>query len=102
MYAESTKEDAMSSVTLFTVRGIPVRVHPSWLAVYGLIAWTPVREVMRAIIGQVTATPNESLWHAFEKVSQNGLGRVAVVEDGRLAGYLSVKDAAHVLAIAGR
>jgi Zn-dependent protease len=67
-------------------------------------AWptTMVREVMRPITDQVTAAPGESLWTAFEKVSQNGLGRVAVVEDGRLAGYLSVKDAAHVLALAGR
>jgi Zn-dependent protease len=63
---------------------------------------TTVRQVMRPITGQVTATPGESLWHAFAKVSQNGLGRLAVGENGRLEGYLSDKDAVHELAIAGR
>ena len=28
------------TVTLFRVRGIPVRVHMSWLVVFGLIAWS--------------------------------------------------------------
>jgi Zn-dependent protease/CBS domain-containing protein len=27
-------------VTLFRVGGIPVRVHPSWLVIFGLIAWS--------------------------------------------------------------
>src|SRR5712692_4849625 len=29
-----------STATLFRVRGIPVRVHMSWLVVFGLIAWS--------------------------------------------------------------
>ena len=28
------------AVTLFRVAGIPVRVHVSWLAIYGLLAWS--------------------------------------------------------------
>jgi Zn-dependent protease len=28
------------TLTLFRVRGIPVRVHVSWLVVFGLIAWS--------------------------------------------------------------
>ena len=28
------------SLTLFSIRGIPVRVHVSWLVIYGLIAWS--------------------------------------------------------------
>ncbi len=27
-------------VTLFRVAGIPIRIHPSWLAIFGLIAWS--------------------------------------------------------------
>jgi Zn-dependent protease/CBS domain-containing protein len=29
-----------NTLTLFFIRGIPVRVHVSWLVIYGLIAWT--------------------------------------------------------------
>jgi CBS domain-containing protein len=36
---------------------------------------------------------------AFQKLSQNGLGRLAVVDDGRLVGYLSIKDVTHLLAM---
>jgi Zn-dependent protease/CBS domain-containing protein len=66
-------------------------------------AWpaTTVREVMRPASADVTAAPRDSLWEAFQKVSRNGLGRLAVVDDGQLAGYLSVKDVMHVLTIAG-
>jgi CBS domain-containing protein len=44
-------------------------------------------------------SPRESLWQALEKVSGNGVGRVAVVDGDRLAGYLSVKDIMHVLTV---
>jgi Zn-dependent protease/CBS domain-containing protein len=60
-----------------------------------------VREVMRPLTPDLAISPAESLWTAFERVSGNGAGRVAVVEDGRLVGYLSVKDVLHVLALAG-
>jgi CBS domain-containing protein len=36
---------------------------------------------------------------ALEKLSRNGLGRLAVLEGGRLAGYLSLKDVLHVLTV---
>jgi CBS domain-containing protein len=45
------------------------------------------------------AAPGDSLWSAFQKLSQNGLGRLAVVSDGRLAGYLSIKDVTHLIAV---
>jgi len=66
-------------------------------------AWpaTTVREVMRPLTEALTASPRESLWEAFQKVSRNGLGRLAVVDSGRLVGYLSVKDLFHVLTLAG-
>jgi Zn-dependent protease len=60
-----------------------------------------VREVMRPLTPDLAVSPAESLWTAFERVSRNGVGRVAVVEDGRLVGYLSVKDIVHVLALTG-
>jgi Zn-dependent protease len=67
-------------------------------------AWptTAVHKVMRPVTGQMTAGPRDSLWGAFEKVSRNGLGRLAIVENGRVVGYLSIRDIAHVLALAGR
>ena len=65
----------------------------------GRRAETPVRQVMRALDDSLAAAPGDSLWAAFEKLSRNGLGRLAVVEDGGLAGYLSLKDVLHVLGL---
>lgn len=61
---------------------------------------TRVRELMLPLTDSLTAGPGDPLWQAFEKLSGNGLGRLAVVERGRLAGYLSVKDVAHIMAVA--
>jgi Zn-dependent protease/predicted transcriptional regulator len=61
---------------------------------------TPVRRLMLPLTDALVAAPADSLWRAFEKLTQNGLGRVVVLEDGRLVGYLSVKDVMHVLAMA--
>jgi Zn-dependent protease/CBS domain-containing protein len=58
-----------------------------------------VREVMRPLTDTLVASPQESLWLALEKVSRNGIGRLAVVDRDRLAGYLSVKDIMHVLTV---
>ena len=44
--------------------------------------------------------PGDSLADALERLAQNGLGRAAVVEDGVLVGYLSLRDVLHVLTIA--
>jgi Zn-dependent protease/predicted transcriptional regulator len=58
-----------------------------------------VRDVMRPATDTLVASPRESLWFALEKVSRNGIGRLAVVDRDRLAGYLSVKDIMHVLTV---
>jgi len=61
---------------------------------------TPVESVMVPLSDDLVVSPDDSLWQALEKVSRNGVGRLAVIDDGRLAGYLSVKDVMHVLAVA--
>ena len=63
------------------------------------LAETRSREIMRPLAEGLTAAPGDSLWQAFEKLAQNGLGRLAVLDGGRLVGYLSVKDVMHVLAL---
>ena len=60
------------------------------------------RDVMHPLSDALTVSPGDSLWHALEKLTRNGLGRVAVLDAGRLVGYLSVKDVAHVLAVAAK
>jgi Zn-dependent protease len=60
---------------------------------------TPAREVMLPIDASLTAAPADRLWSAFDKLSRNGLGRLAVVHEGALVGYLSLKDVSHVLAV---
>lgn len=60
---------------------------------------TPVRQVMRRLDDSLTAAPGDGLWTALEKLSGNGLGRLAVVEDGALVGYLSLKDVLHILGL---
>ncbi|MBI3455414.1 MAG: site-2 protease family protein [Candidatus Rokubacteria bacterium] len=62
-------------------------------------AETPVREIMLPVTEPLIAAPGDRLWQAFEKLSQNGLGRLAVVENGALVGYLSLKDVLHILAV---
>jgi CBS domain-containing protein len=62
-------------------------------------AETRVSDVMQRIGDSLTAAPGDDLWAAFQKLSGNGLGRVAVVDGGRLVGYLSAKDVLHVLAV---
>ncbi len=60
---------------------------------------TTVRAAMRPLDPALVAAPADSLWEAFQKVTANGVGRLAVVERDRLVGYLSVKDVLHVLAV---
>jgi Zn-dependent protease/CBS domain-containing protein len=66
-------------------------------------AWasTRVREAMRQVEPDLLVGPRDGVLAAFERASRNGLGRLAVVDDGRLAGYLSLKDITHVLALRG-
>jgi Zn-dependent protease/CBS domain-containing protein len=60
-----------------------------------------VREVMRPLREALVVAQTDSLMQAFEKATSNGLGRLAVLESGRLAGYLSIRDITHVLALRG-
>lgn len=60
---------------------------------------TTVGEAMQRIGDPLTASAKDDLWAAFQKLSTNGLGRLAVVDGGRLVGYLSAKDVMHVLAL---
>lgn len=60
---------------------------------------TAVSEVMQPIDAPLTGAPQENLWVAFQKLSTNGLGRLAIVEGERLVGYLSAKDVLHVLSV---
>jgi CBS domain-containing protein len=62
-------------------------------------ASTRVRQLMLPISETLAVAPGDSLWHALEKLTKNGLGRVAVIDDGALVGYLSVKDVMHILAV---
>ena len=54
---------------------------------------------MQPIAEALTARPGDRVPDALEKLSHNGLGRLAVLEGGRLAGYLSLRDVLHVLAV---
>jgi Zn-dependent protease/CBS domain-containing protein len=62
-------------------------------------AGTAVSDVMQPIGESLTAAPGDDLWTAFQKLSTNGVGRLAVVDGGRLVGYLSTKDVLHVLTV---
>lgn len=61
---------------------------------------TRVGDLMHPLGETLQAGPSDPLWQAFQKLSQNGIGRLAVLEDGRLVGYLSIKDVTHILAVA--
>ncbi|HEV8661525.1 MAG TPA: site-2 protease family protein [Candidatus Methylomirabilis sp.] len=61
-----------------------------------------VREAMLPFGPDLQAGPGEAVLDAFARLSQNPVGRMAVVErGGRLVGYLSVKDMLHILALRG-
>ena len=62
---------------------------------------TLVREVMQPLTPELSVSRSDTVYHAFEKASRNGLGRLAVVESERLVGYVSIKDIRHVLALRG-
>lgn len=62
-------------------------------------ATTAVREVMLPLVDTLSAAPGDQVPEALDKLSRNGLGRLAVLDGGRLAGYLSLKDVMHVLAM---
>jgi Zn-dependent protease len=58
-----------------------------------------VRDIMQPVAERLIAAPADALEPVLQKLSQNGLGRVAVVEAGAIVGYLSLKDVLHVLTL---
>lgn len=83
-----------------TLRGI-VSIHE----VHGLPTdrWgeTTVRTLMRPVTDDLTTSPDATALEALAKVSRNGVGRLAVLDDGNLVGYLSLKDITSVLVLRG-
>jgi Zn-dependent protease/predicted transcriptional regulator len=77
-------------IGLDQVKALPPETRPT----------TRARDFMHPLSDALTVAPADSLWQALEKLTRNGLGRVAVLDGVRLVGYLSVKDVAHVLAVA--
>jgi Zn-dependent protease len=60
-----------------------------------------VADLVRPLGDDLTLRPGDTALVALEKASKNGLGRLAVLEGGRLVGYLSLKDITHVLLLRG-
>lgn len=60
-----------------------------------------VRELMRPLTDELIVGPDDSVFNALAKATRNQLGRLAVLNDSRLVGYLSLKDITHVLALRG-
>jgi Zn-dependent protease len=65
--------------------------------------WTLIRvhDVMRPLDGSLVASPTDSAFVALERATTNGVGRLVVVEEGRLLGYVSLKDITHALTLRG-
>lgn len=64
----------------------------------GRRAETPVKEVMHPMSDLLQATPDETVLSALDKLSNNEVGRLIVVNsDGAIAGYLSFRDVARTL-----
>lgn len=60
-----------------------------------------VRELMRPLTDDLIVGPDDSVFDALGKASRNQVGRLAVLKNSRLVGYLSLKDITHVLALRG-
>lgn len=58
-------------------------------------------QVMRPLRDGLVVAQGDSVVRALQKATGNGLGRLAVLESGRLVGYLSLKDITHVLVLRG-
>jgi Zn-dependent protease len=89
--AVTPEGDVQGIVTLHDIHRTP---RERW-------ADTPLAAHLRPLSEDLTAAPGESAFRVFEKASRNGVGRVAVLDEGRLAGYVSLKDLTHVLALHG-
>jgi Zn-dependent protease/predicted transcriptional regulator len=62
---------------------------------------TSVRDVMLPMTGELAVHPGDSLWDTLQRLERNGLGRAAVLEAGRLVGYVSTKDVSQAVALEG-
>lgn len=60
-----------------------------------------VSELMRPLTDELVVGPDDSVFDALGKATRNQIGRLAVLKDSRLVGYLSLKDITHVLALRG-
>ena len=60
-----------------------------------------VADVMRPLDADLAVRSGDPVMDAMAKAARNRLGRLAVIDDGRLVGYLSLKDITHVLALRG-
>jgi CBS domain-containing protein len=60
-----------------------------------------VGAIMRPLRDDLTARPGDSVVDAMARAARNGLGRLAVIDGGRLVGYLSLTDITHVMALRG-
>jgi Zn-dependent protease/CBS domain-containing protein len=58
-----------------------------------------VAELMQPLEASLAVRSTDSALVAFERASNNGIGRLAVIDGERLVGYLSMQDITHVLAL---
>jgi CBS domain-containing protein len=77
-------------VCLSDVRRVP---REAWLS-------TRVDQVMRPADVLAVATPEEPLADAFERLAQNDIGQLPVLEGGRIVGLLNRRDVARRLELA--
>jgi Zn-dependent protease/CBS domain-containing protein len=93
---------------LHRVSGFPVQEGGQ---VVGFITWgqveraatsasgATVRDVMSPLTPGMVVSPLDTAWSAFLKLSANRVGRVAVLDGGRLVGIVSHRDLQHALAV---
>jgi Zn-dependent protease/predicted transcriptional regulator len=59
------------------------------------------RDVMRPLADDLIGRPDETVYAALRKVSENPLGRIVVLDGDRMVGYLSISDITRRLALRG-
>jgi hypothetical protein len=60
-----------------------------------------VSELMRPLTDDLVVGLDDLVFDALGKATRNQVGRLAVLKDSRLVGYLSLKDITHVSALRG-
>lgn len=84
-----TRDGVVGVVTVNQVKEVP---RDAWAA-------TAVRDVMVGLRDDLTIAPSASCWEALGKLVRNGIGRLVVLQAGRLVGYVSLKDVLHLLTL---